>query len=187
MSILEKQEKENFPFEWVNLETYPLSKGSYIVFKIRNKNNIINEMIKMFDYLFNEIEKEINIYNEYWGDFCLDVWDVRSDNYNYDEASLSKETKEYMNMLKASGIENDFIGSCKCKDWKSFLNIILNCIVKHIAPYSPVLYSPVSNFFFYFHYTGEIGLYYKIKNEVLEKIINKWNHYIIDENQHIYN
>jgi hypothetical protein len=51
------------------------------------------------------------------------------------------------------------------------LLIILKCIVSHQAPYSPIFYDEVNDFFFYFHHSGSIGLYYKIENETIKNIL----------------
>lgn len=185
MNILVK-EKASFPFEWINLKDYPLSKGNRVTFKIKSEINIIDETIRMFHYIFSGIKEELNVYNEHWGDFCLDVWNIQSDVYEYNKNSLSKETQAYLNMLEKSGIEKDYTGTCKCNNWDLFLPIILRCVVNHIAPYSPLLYSVTGNFFFYFHYLGEIGLYYKECDKTIKEIIHKWNNYLLSGDQYIY-
>jgi hypothetical protein len=110
-----------------------------------------------------------------WGDFCLDTWDQKKDEYNYALEGKSPETKDYLNMLKESFIEHDYVGACTCNDWNRFLLIELACIVTNQAPYSHIFYDERKNFFFYFHHTGSIGLYYEVETEAIKGIISAAN------------
>ena len=126
----------------------------------------------MFYTLFGGAKSNIKVYNPSWWDYCLDTWNAKSDKYDYELEGKSDESKDYLIMLKESSIENSYSGTCICNNWDKFLSIILACIVTNIAPYSPVFYDEENDFFFYFHHSGSIGFYYKIRNEVVEKIIN---------------
>ena len=49
---------------------------------------------------------------------------------------------------------------------------MIPCIVFHEAPYSHIFYNEIENFFFYFHHTGSIGLYYEEESETMLNILN---------------
>ncbi len=172
MKILGKIANQDFPLVWANLDFFPESKGHKAeVYLIKNKS-MIDELILMFYALFRGVKKNIKIYNHSWWDFCLDTWDPNGDKYDYELEGKSSETKDYLIMLRESSIEQGYSGICSCNDWDKFLSIVLTCIVTHRAPFSPVFYNVENDFFFYFHHTGSIGLYYKMKNEIVVKILN---------------
>ena len=171
MEIIEKLNNHDFPLKWANLHYFPesiaIKKEIYLI----NDKSLVDDLIIMFFTVFGSFKKNLYIYNESWWDFCLDTWDNNKDEHNYEIEGKSNETKDYMQMLKGSYIENEFSGSCICNNWDKFLSIVLKCIVNHIAPYSPIFYSETKDFFFYFHHSGSIGLYYNNPNEAIDKIL----------------
>ena len=74
------------------------------------------------------------------GDFCIDIWDIKNDDYDYSTKGKSEPTAKYLQMLMDNNIEPEYVGICKCLDWNTFLPVILNCILAHTAPYSPMFY-----------------------------------------------
>jgi hypothetical protein len=121
------------------------------------------------------------VYNKSWWDFCLDTWNIDTDEYNYELKNKSEESLAYIELLIASGIYTGYSGCCKCNDWGSFLPIILDCVTSHIAPYSPRFCDVENEFFFYFHHTGSIGLYYKKDNDVIKGILEiAGNEFVVD-------
>ncbi|HEX7847221.1 MAG TPA: hypothetical protein VF476_15580 [Chitinophagaceae bacterium] len=169
MKIINKITHNNFPFDWVNLDLYSESKaGKKEIYLIKNED-LVEELIILFYTLFNG-GKGIYVYNDAWGDFCLDTWNASKDTYDYDLEGKSDETREYITMLKVAGVEIEYSGSCECLNWDKFLHIVLKCIVSQLAPFSPIFYDEKNDFFFYFHHSGSIGIYYTKKNKEINRI-----------------
>lgn len=166
-----KVDEQNFPPDWININYLPDSKARRIEIYLANKEGLLEGLILMFHFLFRDSKSSIIIYNNSWWDFCLDTWDHIEDKYDYELEGKSKESKEYLIMLKESAIENEYQGVCYCENWDRFLSVVLACILTHQAPYSPIFYEKKNEFFFYFHHTGSIGFYYKSENEVVSKIL----------------
>jgi hypothetical protein len=171
MKILDKIENQNFPLAWVNLDSYRESEGHKIEIYLTENEDLVVGLILMFYTLFRTIKNSIEIYSPSWWDYCLDTWDPNKDKYDYEMQGKSDETKDYLIMLKESSIELGYAGICRCNDWDKFLAVILTCLVNHKAPYSPIFYDRENDFFFYFHHTGSIGLYYKSENDKIVKIL----------------
>ncbi len=171
-TTLEKINIKNFPLKWVNLDSLTDSDGYKIEIYLIENDNLVKGLITMFHTLFKTVKNRVKIYDLSWWDFCLDTWNPNLDKYDYELEGKSDETKSYLRMLKESSIELAYSGICRCNDWDKFLKIVLNCIVNHTAPYSPIFYDDENNFFFYFHHTGSIGFYYEKQNEVVGKILN---------------
>jgi len=180
MKILEKKIEKEFPFSWVDLDYYPESKGKrteiYLLNTSRDSENT-SELILLFNKLFGELRNNIFIYNKSWWDFCLDSWNIYNEKDDYSFNNKSDETKDYFNLLIDSHIEMGFGGSCKCLNWNAFFNILLPCILTHKAPYSPLFYHCENDFFFYFHHTESIGLYFREYNIEIHKIIKTAKEY----------
>ena len=155
MKILEKDANKKFPFDWVNLDYLPESNGGKREIYLQDNVNITEGLIFMFYLLFRSTKNNIQIYNSSWWDFCLDTWD----------SNKADETKDYLKILYESHIEYGYSGSCNCFNWDRFLHVTLRCIITHKAPYSPIFYEDRNDFFFYFHHSGSIGIYYKNNNE----------------------
>ncbi|MBL7813949.1 MAG: hypothetical protein JNL70_03000 [Saprospiraceae bacterium] len=172
IKILSKYDEIDFPFDWVNLDYLPDSKGQKIEIYLLEREQFFNGLILMFYILFGNTKNNIKIYNNSWWDFCLDTWNHNEDSYSYELEGKTQESKDYLTMLIKSDIEKGYSGICMCENWEKFLSIILACILTHQAPYSPVFYDKDNNFFFYFHHTGSIGLYYKSENDNIHKILN---------------
>ena len=173
MRILKQIDNSDFPFDWVNLDYYPDSDAQRKeIYLIKNYDKV-EELIILFYYLFGESKEDIYIYYKSWWDFCLDTWDPKNDEYHYDLYGKSKETIDYLCMLKDSDVKLGYSGSCGCLDWDLYLKIILECIIKHIAPFSPIFHNKKHNFFFYFHHTGSIGFYYHEENSAIDRILEK--------------
>lgn len=172
MKTLDKIINKSFPLTWANLDSYTESKGHKNEIYLINNDNFIEGLILMFNTLFRSLKSDIRLYNPSWWDYCLDTWNPDKDKYDYELEGKSAETKDYLIMLRESSIEIGYSGICKCNDWDKFLSITLTCIVNHIAPYSPIFYDEENDFFFYFHHSGSIGFYYKVRNEIVEKILS---------------
>lgn len=169
MDIIQKSDLKGFPFKWVNLSNYSESKGNKTEIYLHDRSEITNGLFELFFNLFNECIPDVLIYSDSWWDFTIETWSYENETYNYSTEGKSKETIDYLLMLEESGIEKGYSGVCECSNWAKFLQIILSCITSHKAIYSPIFYDKNENFFFYFHHTGSIGLYYEKENT---KIIN---------------
>lgn len=169
--ILKKLNKD-FPLKWVNLDFLPDSSGKKVEIYLSQKDHLSQELILMFYLLFNYVKDNIEIYNPSWWDFCMDTWNYAEDKYDYSLDSKTEESRKYLIMLRESDIEIGYSGICNCNDWDKFLSIILDCIMTHQAPYSPIFYDEKNDFFFYFHHSGSMGFYYYSENEIISKILN---------------
>jgi hypothetical protein len=171
MNILEKIDDKDFPFKWMNLNSLVQSTGIKKEIYLENQDAVVEELIYMFYFLFKNLKEDIRVYNESWWDYCLDTWDPNKDEYNYNLIGKSDETRKYLALLMDSGIEVGYSGTCACNDWDKFLHTILNCLVNHVAPFSPIFYNIKNNFFFYFHHTASIGIYYEKENSEINRIL----------------
>jgi len=170
-------QKTNFKgYEWLNFENLLYSKGSK--FELHANDDLeIEEFIILFFSIFGKFINEIQLgqfgTNSEWGNFCIDVWDVENDRYDYSLDNKSETTSLYLKMLFENEIEPTYAGYCKCYDWDKFIPIIINCIINHSAPYSLMFYIPSYEFVFYLHHTNSFGIYYKKANKEIEYIIAK--------------
>lgn len=171
MKILNKTYISDFPFQWANLDYLPDSKAIRKEIYLKDQIDLVEGLIFLFYSLFKDLKQKLIIFDRAWWDFCLDTWNAKYDTYDYTIETKSEETKAYLNMLKESEIEISYSGSCYCENWEKYLPIILKCIINHQAPYSPIFCDLENNFFFYFHHTGSIGLYYRTENSVVQNII----------------
>lgn len=171
MNIIRETDQKNFPLKWANLKNYPKSKAYRKEIYLKNDNNLTDGLIELFYNLFNKYQTDILIYDNSWWDFTLETWNCQMDAYDYSVENKSKETKNYLQMLCDSSIKKGYSGVCECLDWERFLQIILPCIVSHMAPYSHIFYNERESFFFYFHHTGSIGFYYHDENEEIKSIL----------------
>ena len=171
MSKILKETDKDFPFKWANLSSYRDSDAFRKEVYLKDQRNIIENLIFLFFSLFGKRKNKLIIYNESWWDFCLETWDISQDKYNYDLDGKSDEAIEYLKILKESQIRLPYTRCCSCEDWDKFLPVVLKCIISHKAPYSPLFCDLESNYFFYFHETGSIGIYYKEENDVLKQIL----------------
>ncbi len=174
MILTKREDINDFPFSWINTEYLPDSKCFKKEIYTENEN-INDELMLLFYSLFRDDKSNILIYNESWWDFCIDTWNPNNEDYNYSIEGKSTETKSYINMLNNSNIGQGFSGVCSCDDWDSFLSIILNCLISHQAPYSPLFFNKSEEYFFYFHHTGSIGFYYKNETAIVKNILEKAN------------
>lgn len=172
MQILKKTYKTAFPFKWADLDYYPDSNAKKIEIYLSGADDLVAGLNLLFHTLFKNLTQEIIIYEKAWWGFCLDTWNINTDEYDYRIEGKSEEIKEYLQMLNDSEIKVDYSGSCECTNWDIYLPIVLRCLISHQAPYSPLFYNEANNFFFYFHHTGSLGLYYQPNNEVVEQIID---------------
>ena len=180
--ILKIKQEENFPFNWVNLspESGINAQSHKIEISPRNQKANVSNMKSLFHDLFNTIINELSIFSLSWWDYCLDTWDIQKNTYCYSPQYLSKETANYLIMLQKSDIVQGYSGSCICNDWDAYLSIALDCLIKGIAPYGHLIYDFNKQFFFYFHYSGSIGLYYKEGNPFIANLIKNNTKYDID-------
>ena len=170
MKILKKVNIVDFPFQWADTENYRNSDANRKGIYLPDDDNSVEELILLFYTLFGNLKHNLLIYDKSWWNFCLDTWDPNTDGYNYDLKNKSEESRDYLEMLKEAGIEGGYTGCCKCENWDKYLPIILKCITSHIAPYSSRFCDVENEFFFYFHHTGSIGIYYK-ENKVTDEIL----------------
>jgi hypothetical protein len=175
--MLEKINVEMAPFSWVDYEYYPNSAGNRKEIYNNTSPKNIKNLIVTFRDLFNEnlsnlIIGQPNVDME-WGQFCIETWNIENDSIDYSFENKSIETIAYLNLLLESGIEFNYKGLCKCKDWDNLLTVVLPCIVNHKAPYSLLFYDIKNNYFFYFHHSFSIGFYYKEKNQAVINICEK--------------
>jgi hypothetical protein len=181
MKTLEKTQLFDFPFIWANTENYRKSDAYRTEIYLPDDDNSVEGLISLFNNLFANVQSHLLVYNNSWWDFCLDTWNINTDEYNYDLENRSEESRAYLELLMEAGIEVGYSGSCKCNDWNKFLPVVLNCITSHAAPYSPRFCDVENEFFFYFHHTGSIGLYYKRKNEFVKNILDiAAREYVVD-------
>jgi hypothetical protein len=171
MKTLIKYEKDVASFEWINFDFFPKSNGIGKEIYLKNEENSIEDLIILFYAMFGSLKEEIIIYNKSWWDFCITTWNPENGEYNYEIYNKPEETRQYLKLLAQSEIEKKYNGFCSCVDWDKFLFIILKCITTHQAPYSPIFCDIKNNFFFYFHYSGSIGLYYNKYDSRIEKLL----------------
>ncbi len=173
MTIILKETIKDFPFGWANLNSYRESFAHRKEIYLEDQNSITEGLIFLFYSLFGRTKNRLIIYNKSWWDFCLDTWDFDKDEYNYDLEGKSLETQEYLKILQDSEIQVNYSGCCICIDWDRFLFVVVECIISHRAPYSPLFCNVEDEYFFYFHYTGSIGIYYKNENDSIKEILSK--------------
>ncbi|AEW03417.1 hypothetical protein A4D02_18980 [Niastella koreensis] len=179
MKILEKVNETGFPFNWANMDYYPESTAERKeIYLVNDDDDSVAGLIFLFYSLFGDLKNDLKIYSKSWWDFCLDTWNPESDKADYQLKNKSEESQNYLKMLEDSGIEVGYSGCCRCENWDKYLPIVLKCIVSNIAPYSPLFFDKENEFFFYFHSSGSIGMYYKEENETIKKILLKgWQEY----------
>lgn len=173
MRVLSKNDDNIGLMPWVNLDFLPDSKAERVEIYLKEPESVVKELIVLFWELFEKYSKDIFIHNGDWWEFCLDVWNVTNDVYDFDRDKLSFETNRYIIMLENSDIEIGYSMDCLCNDFNEFLSTVLPCVVNHIAPYSPIFYNRRDDFFFYFHHTGSVGIYFKQRNNNINNLIIK--------------
>ncbi len=183
MKIITRVDTDIFPFDWVNVDTsYSESKGERIEIYLKVDFDLTTNLIFLFYNLFGEIKEDILIYDKSWWNFTLDTFNITSEKGDYGIENKPEQTRAYLKMLLDSEIPFGYSGSCRCLNWDKFLSNIVDCVVTHIAPYSPIFYNVENNLFFYFHHTGSIGLYYKELTPYIEKLLRKSaQEYILEE------
>jgi hypothetical protein len=135
----------------------------------------------LFYLLFGKRINKLVIYDKLWWDFCIDTWDIIHDTYNYDIENKLPETRTYLKMLQEANIPRSYSGCCTCNDWDFYLKLVIDCVLKQIALYSPLFCDIDYNYFFYFHETGSIGLYYHEKNAFIIKVLDQaYSKYIVN-------
>lgn len=173
MKIIEEIADVNFPFKWVRLDAFRETEAYRNEIYLKEDQDINIGLEGLFYDLFEKSQYEILIFNDSWWDFTLDTWNIAEDTYDYNIKGKPEETVNYLNMLSESGIPKDYSGSCRCLNWKNFLQIVLPCITTHVAPYSPIFYNKQEGFFFYFHHTGSIGIYFREFNTAITELLAK--------------
>lgn len=174
MALIKPLFQEALPLPWANLEGYRNSKAHRKeIYTNAADGDEVSALTELFFHLFGPVKEQVLIYDKSWWDVCLGTWDIVNDKYDYTPEGKSIETSRYLTILHDAGITADFSGTCSCLDWNGFLPVILDCIVSHAAPYSPIFYSKAHDFFFYFHHTGSIGIYYPIENEAVKGILER--------------
>jgi len=173
MQILEKTTDNELPFEWLDLTGLRSSNSLRKEIYLDDKGNPAEELKRFFFSCFGNLKEDIVISNSRWGYFCLDIWNINDDTYDFSAENSSHETNQYLKMLLDSGIDTEYEGLCICNDWENFLSIVLPAIVNHIAPYSPYFLNKKNEYMFYFHHTNSIGIYYKSENKAIQDIFKK--------------
>ena len=180
MKSIEKIEVPDFPFPWANVKAYRASDAYRKEIYLTEEGDYLEGLMFLFYNLFGKYKEEIFVYSDHWWEFCLDTAKFDNDDpalrvkpvtYDFSPEGKSEETQQYLALLKDADIEIGYEGSCKCLNWDVFLPVILKCVVNHIAPYSPIFYHKSNQFFFYFHHTGSIGIYYREYNEAILGIL----------------
>jgi hypothetical protein len=162
------------PFNWFNFEYFPDSEANKFELYSTGDVNVTNSNL-IFQALFGNFYSELEIGqptpNANWGDFCIDVWDVKHDKYDYSLEGKNEATIKYLSMLKENDIAPEYTGLCHCLMWDEFLPVALECVITHIAPYSLMFYCPNYEFVFYFHHSGSFGVYYRTCNKAILDIL----------------
>ncbi len=171
MKNLLEEINHEFPFSWADLNSYRDSNAYRNEFYLKDKDWVTEDLIGMFDSLFGKFKANLLIFNRQWWNFCLETWDIESEANDYNLAGKSEEAQNYLKLLINSQIQVSYDGCCICNDWPKFLKTILECVVKNKAPYSPVFCDIKNEYFFYFHESGSIGIYYKERNPIVMKIL----------------
>lgn len=176
MIVINKNNSDNFMgFDWLDFDYLPDSKGFKFEIYPKESKNLIEESISFFYSLLGDLLNELLIrpfgVNVAWGNYCIDVWDIEKDTYNYSPLNKDEPTASYLSMLIDNNIEADYEGFCKCICWEKFLPIVLQCLMGNVAPYSLMFYEPENKFVFYFHQTGSFGIYYKELNTAVKRIL----------------
>lgn len=172
MAIILKKTNTDFPFNWANLNSYRESTAIRKEIYLKEHNNLLYDLKHLFYLLFGKSKSKLIIYNKSWWNFCLDTWDIDNDDNNYSLDGKSFESQEYLKILRESELLVNYSGCCECIEWDVFLNVILKCVINHRAPYSPLFCDIEKNYFFYFHHTGSIGIYYKEENDAIKQILS---------------
>lgn len=175
--IIQKVEMDAGNFSWINYDSYSDSNASKFEIYCKGAEKNAQSLIDLFKHLFDGKFSDLVIgqpsLEMEWGQFCIDTWDFENNlsDYSFEEKSI--ETIDYLDLLLESKIEFDYKGFCKCNDWTNFLSIVLECILNHKAPYSLLFYNSKEGYFFYFHHTFSLGLYYKELNHTIENILQR--------------
>ncbi|RYU91263.1 hypothetical protein EWM62_04805 [Mucilaginibacter terrigena] len=171
MQIIQTITDISFPFDWINLTYLPESDAKRVEIYLADDEEPVMGLTNMFATLFSDLKQNILVFNNSWGDFCLDTWNIHRGLYNYDLQGKSIETQKYLTMLKDSEIPTYYKGACEVQSWEGFLSVIVPCITNHVAPYSPIFFSKKYDIVFYFHYTGSIGLYYRNEGDEINELL----------------
>ena len=173
MKILEILANPEFPLKWAETEKLRENDSfrKEIYLRDEDEGDIQNGLIHLFYKLFGNVKDELLVYDKLWWEACLSVWNINSDEYDFDINSKPSDCRAYLEMLEESEVKKDYSGCCRCNNWDQFLSIDLRCIISGEIPYSPLFVHSGSEFFFYFHHTGSIGIYYKDEgNENIKQI-----------------
>ncbi|SDL17516.1 hypothetical protein [Siphonobacter aquaeclarae] len=181
MKVLSKVVEPCLPFRWFDSDGYRNSDAFRKEIYLKEEIDLQEHLVILFYNLFGKNKSDLIISNKYWGAFCLDTWDLNSEDLNVELKEKSETSRSYLKMLVDSGIGYEYKGLCVCNDWGRFLSVILSCVLNHEAPYSPLFYNLNEQFLFYFHHTGSIGLYYRKENDVIKDIFHcaKGNDYLM--------
>lgn len=171
--ILTKDQIDQFPFNWIDIEFLPYSNAQKIEIYLNNVDDKEVGLFQMFDFLFESYKHSIRVYNKSWWDFCLDTWDIDRDTYNYELTGKSPNSRSYLQLLINSNIEIGYSGVCSCSKWSEFIPVILKCILSNEAPYSHFFFDKEGRFIFYFHHTGSIGLLFNSTSPEVEEILRR--------------
>ena len=180
MKAIEKINDKDFPFSWANVKAYRASDAHRKEIYLTENGDLIEGLMFLFYALFGKYKDEIFVYSDHWWEFSLDTATFETDpavdmkpvSYDYSPEGKSEETKAYLALLRDADIEIGYEGSCRCLNWDTFLPTVLRCVVNHTAPYSPVFYNKENQFFFYFHHSGSIGMYYREHNDMIDSILD---------------
>lgn len=172
MNVLETLENPEFPLKWANLEALRKNTCPRKEIYLKDSDDVLNDLIYLFYKLFGECKEQLLVYDKLWWEFCLAVWNIEKDEFDFDINTKSENCGAYLTLLNESGIPRDYSGCCKCNSWDVFLPVILKCLLSHEAPYSPRFVNAKDEFFFYFHHSGSIGIYYKTaENKTIQGIL----------------
>jgi hypothetical protein len=161
MKVLETLDNPEFPLKWANTEYLRENSSPRKEIYLKDSEDIQNDLIYLFYKLFGDCKEQLLVYDKLWWELCLGVWNISTDTYDLEVDSKPEDCRAYLSMLMESDVPKGYSGCCKCNSWDTFLPIVLSCIISGEAPYSPLFVDAKDEFFFYFHHSGSIGMYYK--------------------------
>ena len=162
--------------EWINLEQLEKSSGKRV--EIYSQPQIqLKDFIFQTKNLFGALGEEFILLHigpsPSWGDYCLDTWNITTGEADYSLQGKCPATQDYLLYLEASDISPLYQGGCICRNWDSFLPILIKCLFDKVAPYSPLLIRKSMDAFFYFHHSGSWGVYLQHETEWTKTVLER--------------
>lgn len=185
MNILEKTSSPK-DFDWFDYNDYPASVARRFEIYSRD-DSILNEVVfkklalEILCYNSVDIKIGLSIKDSIWGGFTSDVWKMKENDFVfYPFGELSNQTERYLKLLIDSQIDFEYKGFCQANDLSAFIDVIADCVINNIAPYSPLFFQESTQTIFYLHHTFSLGCYTKSLDmaRILEDIGDRFDvHY----------